>query len=65
MNVVQHDPAPLRNIFVRSDQYNFIRRGIPAVMIAFGNKKGSREEGIEQAWLSDRITPPLMISGSR
>jgi hypothetical protein len=59
MNVeLQDDPAPQRNVFVRSDQYNFIRRGIPAVMIAFGNKKGSREEGIEQAWLRDRYHAP-------
>jgi Zn-dependent M28 family amino/carboxypeptidase len=27
---VQPDPAPLRNIFIRSDQYNFVRRGIPS-----------------------------------
>jgi Zn-dependent M28 family amino/carboxypeptidase len=26
---VQLDPEPLRNIFIRSDQYNFVRRGIP------------------------------------
>jgi Zn-dependent M28 family amino/carboxypeptidase len=30
---VQPDPAPLHNVFIRSDQYNFIRRGIPSVMI--------------------------------
>ncbi len=59
MNVeLQDDPAPQRNVFVRSDQYNFIRHGIPAVMIAFGNKKGSREEGIEQAWLKNRYHAP-------
>jgi Peptidase family M28 len=28
---VQLDPEPLRNIFTRSDQYNFVRRGIPAL----------------------------------
>jgi Zn-dependent M28 family amino/carboxypeptidase len=59
MNVeVQDDPAPERNVFVRSDQYNFIRHGIPAVMIAFGHKKGSPEEGIEQAWLKNRYHAP-------
>src|SRR4029079_2210812 len=26
---VQADPQPLRNVFVRSDQYSFIRHGIP------------------------------------
>jgi Zn-dependent M28 family amino/carboxypeptidase len=55
---LQDDPAPQRNVFVRSDQYNFIRRGIPAIMAAFGNKKGSNEERIEQAWLTNRYHAP-------
>jgi Zn-dependent M28 family amino/carboxypeptidase len=55
---VQDDPAPQRNVFVRSDQYNFIRRGIPAVMIAFGSRKGSPEEAIEKAWLTNRYHAP-------
>jgi Zn-dependent M28 family amino/carboxypeptidase len=55
---LQDDPAPQRNVFVRSDQYNFIRHGIPAIMAAFGNKKGSKEEGIEQAWLTNRYHAP-------
>jgi Zn-dependent M28 family amino/carboxypeptidase len=55
---VQDDPAPQRNIFVRSDQYNFIRRGIPAVMIAFGSRKGSPEEATEKAWLTNRYHGP-------
>jgi Zn-dependent M28 family amino/carboxypeptidase len=59
MNVeLQDDPAPQRNVFVRSDQYNFIRHGIPAVMTAFGNRKGSNEEEIEQAWLKNRYHAP-------
>ena len=28
---VQPDPQPLRNVFVRSDQYSFIRHGVPAL----------------------------------
>ena len=55
---VQDDPAPVRDIFVRSDQYNFIRHGVPAVMIDIGNKKGSREEKIEKEWLSVRYHAP-------
>jgi Zn-dependent M28 family amino/carboxypeptidase len=55
---VQDDPAPQRDIFVRSDQYNFIRRGIPAVMIDIGNTKGSREEKIEKEWLNTRYHAP-------
>src|SRR5262249_2703163 len=55
---VQDDPAPQRNGFVRSDQYNFIRHGIPAVMIAFGNRKGSPEEALEKAWLTNQYHAP-------
>jgi Zn-dependent M28 family amino/carboxypeptidase len=55
---VQDDPEPARNVFVRSDQYNFIRHGIPAVMVAFGNKKGSKEEAIEKEWFKNRYHAP-------
>ncbi len=55
---VQDDPAPVRDVFVRSDQYNFIRHGVPAVMIDIGNKKGSREEKIEKDWLATRYHAP-------
>jgi Zn-dependent M28 family amino/carboxypeptidase len=55
---VQDDPAPQRNVFVRSDQYNFIRHGIPAVKIDFGSRKGSAEEAIDKAWLENRYHAP-------
>jgi len=55
---VQDDPAPQRNVFVRSDQYNFVRRGVPAVMIDFGSRKGSAEEATEKAWLNTRYHAP-------
>jgi Zn-dependent M28 family amino/carboxypeptidase len=55
---VQDDPVPARNVFVRSDQYNFIRRGVPAVMLDVGNRKGSKEEAIEKAWLTKRYHAP-------
>ena len=59
MNIeVQDDPAPERNVFVRSDQYNFIRRGVPAVMTDIGNRKGSKEAAIEKAWLDKRYHAP-------
>jgi Zn-dependent M28 family amino/carboxypeptidase len=67
---VQDDPEPDRNVFVRSDQYNFIRHGIPAVMIDFGHKKGSTEEAIEKEWLktryhatSDDLNQPMDLQG--
>jgi hypothetical protein len=55
---VQDDPEPARNIFVRSDQYSFIRRGIPSVKVDVGYKKGSPEHKIEQAWLKTRYHAP-------
>lgn len=55
---VQDDPEPVRNIFVRSDQYNFIRHGVPAVMTDIGNLKGSKEAAIEKAWLDKRYHAP-------
>ena len=33
---VQPDPEPQRNLFIRSDQYNFIRNGVPALTFKFG-----------------------------
>jgi Zn-dependent M28 family amino/carboxypeptidase len=55
---VQDDPAPQRNVFIRSDQYSFIRGGVPSLMLAFGHKKGSKEEQIEKEWLKSRYHAP-------
>jgi hypothetical protein len=35
---VEQDPEPAQNRFVRSDQYSFVRQGIPALHIKYGNK---------------------------
>ena len=59
MGIKAHpDPEPARNIFIRSDQYNFVRHGIPSVMVAFGNEKGSPEAAIEKKWLTERYHAP-------
>jgi len=55
---VQPDPEPLRNVFIRSDQYNFIRRGIPSVMIDVGAEPGSPEQKIFKDWLTQRYHAP-------
>ena len=52
------DPEPRRNVFIRSDQYSFIRQGIPSVMIAIGYAKGSPEEKIVHEWLAKRYHAP-------
>jgi Zn-dependent M28 family amino/carboxypeptidase len=52
------DPEPKRNVFIRSDQYSFIREGIPSVMISIGYAKGSPEEQIVHQWLAKRYHAP-------
>ena len=52
------DPIPERNIFIRSDQYSFIRRGIPSLMVMVGFDKGSPEEQVVMKWLSERYHAP-------
>ena len=56
--VMQDDPEPQRNVFIRSDQYSFIRRGVPSLMLAFGYQKGSKEETIAKEWLKNRYHAP-------
>jgi Zn-dependent M28 family amino/carboxypeptidase len=52
------DPEPKRNVFIRSDQYSFIRRGIPALALKVGFAKGSAEERTAKTWLKDRYHAP-------
>ena len=40
---VQPDPEPLRNLFIRSDQYNFIRHGVPSLIMSVAPEPGSPE----------------------
>jgi Zn-dependent M28 family amino/carboxypeptidase len=55
---VQADPQPLRNAFIRSDQYNFIRHGIPAVKLDVGFDPGSPDEKTFKDWLTVRYHAP-------
>jgi hypothetical protein len=55
---VQTDQEPLRNIFIRSDQYSFVRQGVPAVFFKFGAEKGSPEETLQKEWLKKRYHAP-------
>ncbi len=66
--VVFPDPEPEQNRFVRSDQYSFIRQGIPALAFKVGYAKGTPEEARYQAWnrdhyhkLSDDVTQPVNL----
>lgn len=55
---IQADHQPERNLFIRSDQYNFIRRGIPALAFKVGFEKDSPQAGIAKQWLTDRYHAP-------
>jgi Zn-dependent M28 family amino/carboxypeptidase len=55
---VQADPEPLRNVFIRSDQYSFVRHGVPAVMMDVGFDSGSPEQKIFKEWLTHRYHAP-------
>lgn len=48
------DPLPDRNSFIRSDQYSFVRAGVPALAFKFGFAKNSPEATIEADWRANR-----------
>jgi hypothetical protein len=48
------DPEPERNAFTRSDQYSFVRRGIPALAFKVGFVKDSPEHEIVRRWRAER-----------
>ena len=52
------DPFPDRNSFVRSDQYSFIREGVPALAFKFGFGPKYPEAEIERQWRSTRYHAP-------
>jgi Zn-dependent M28 family amino/carboxypeptidase len=52
------DQEPLRNRFIRSDQYSFIVKGIPAVKMDDGFILGSPEQKIFKDWLTNRYHAP-------
>lgn len=55
---VQTDREPEQNRFIRSDQYSFIREGIPSLAFKFGYEFGSPEEKIRRDWVRDRYHKP-------
>jgi Zn-dependent M28 family amino/carboxypeptidase len=55
---VQADPEPLRNLFIRSDQYNFIRHGVPSLAMKVGFDPGSPEQQIFKDWLTKNYHAP-------
>src|SRR5205814_1161564 len=55
---VQADPEPQRNRFVRSDQYSFIKFGIPALAMKVGYEPNSPEAAIAAKWTAQRYHAP-------
>ncbi|HEU4525221.1 MAG TPA: M28 family peptidase [Gemmatimonadales bacterium] len=60
------DPEPERNAFVRSDQFSFIRRGIPALSLKGGFALGTPEHARILRWrqeryhgVEDEVTQPV------
>ena len=48
------DPQPDHLVFVRSDQYNFVRKGTPAIMLQMTPMPKTPEEATYQQWFSER-----------
>ena len=68
---VQADKQPAANRFIRSDQYSFIKAGIPALAFKFGWVPGSPQEKIFNDWLrvryhapSDDVAQPVDIAAA-
>jgi Zn-dependent M28 family amino/carboxypeptidase len=65
------DLQPLRNSFIRSDQYSFVRHGIPSLNMEIGFDPGSPEQQIFKDWLtknyhapSDDTNQPINLSAA-
>ena len=44
---IEADPEPNENRFVRSDQYSFIKEGIPALHVKYGNKTADGKNNLD------------------
>lgn len=52
------DPNPDRNVFIRADQYSFVREGVPSLFMKFGFLKNTPEYQIEHDWRANRYHSP-------
>ena len=53
---VEADPEPEQNRFVRSDQYSFVKQGIPALHLKYGNKTADGTNNLSQTVQQWRAT---------
>ncbi len=52
------DLEPLRNSFIRSDQYNFVRHGVPSLNMEIGFDPGSPQQKIFKDWITNHYHAP-------
>ncbi|MBW8709489.1 MAG: M28 family peptidase, partial [Alphaproteobacteria bacterium] len=52
------DPLPDRNVFIRTDQFSFVRQGVPALVFKFGFAKDTPQFAIEHDWRANRYHSP-------
>jgi hypothetical protein len=52
------DPEPERNAFTRSDQYSFIKSGVPALSLKVGFTRNSPEHELVRKWRTERYHAP-------
>jgi Peptidase family M28 len=52
------DPLPDRNVFIRTDQFSFVRQGIPALAFKFGFARDTPQFNIEHEWRANRYHSP-------
>ena len=62
---VQLDPEPERNLLRRSDQWNFLKAGIPATAFVFGYRPGTPSEQVYRAWYRTGYHKPQDDLGQR
>jgi Zn-dependent M28 family amino/carboxypeptidase len=55
---IQPDPEPERNLLRRTDHWNFMGIGVPAVSFVFGYEKGTPEEAVYREWYAKRYHSP-------
>jgi Zn-dependent M28 family amino/carboxypeptidase len=55
---IQADKEPEHNRFIRSDQYSFIKKGVPSLAFKFGWLPGTPEAKTFKAWYADRYHGP-------
>ena len=52
------DPLPDRNVFIRTDQFSFVREHIPSLAFKFGFAKNTPQFQIEHDWRANRYHAP-------